>query len=98
MKKKIELTYLTPLEFIATYTREEFFRGEHDSERKWLEEDAGMPILNIIAKITTGNYDQFIMKTFDKFAPKVGFLYCGEHDIFHEYEKCPFCQLGIRVD
>ena len=97
MEKKIKLKYKTPLEFVATYTREEFFRGEHDSERKWLEEDAGMPILNIIAKISGKDYFDLLV-AFDKFAPKVGFLYCGEHDIFHEYEKCPFCQLGIRVD
>ena len=97
MKKKITLKYKTPLEFVATYTREEFFRGGYDSERKWLEEDAGMPILNIIAKISGKDYFDLLV-AFDRFAPKVGFLYCGEHDIFHEYTNCPFCQLDIRVD
>jgi len=92
MKKIVELKYINPLEFVATYTRKEL-SGERDS----LEEEAKMPIIDIISKISERDYFN-LLEAFDRFAPEVGFLYCGEHDIFHEYEKCPFCQLGIRVD
>ena len=91
MKKIVELNYLTPLEFVAIYTRAELI-GERDS----FEEEAKMPVVDIIAHISRNNTDGLI-RAFENFAPEVGFEYCEQHDIFHEYEKCPFCQLGIRV-
>jgi len=92
MKKTVELNYLTPLEFVATYARKELI-GERDS----LEEEAKMPIIEIISKISQEDYFD-LLEAFDRFAPEVGYLYCGEHDVFHEYEKCPFCQLDICID
>jgi hypothetical protein len=93
MKKIIELKYLIPLEFVAMYAREEL-----KFERAKLQEYVQLEILEIIEKISNNDIDGLIDKVFLKFAPEVGYEYCVDHNIFHEYEKCPFCQLGIRVD
>jgi len=92
MKKIIELKYLTPLEFVAMYSRKDLKR-----ERVELQNYAQLTILEIIEMITENNTDGLI-NTFNRFAPEVGYEYCEEHNIFYEYEKCPFCQLGMRVD
>lgn len=92
MKKIVELNFQTPLEFVAMYTREDL-----KSERDSLEEEAKMPIIQIIALISKNDTDGLV-QVFERFAPEVGYEYCEQHDIFHEYEKCPFCQLDIRVD
>ena len=92
IKKTIKLKYLTPLEFVAMYTREEL-----KEECFKLEKYAQATIVKIIELISKNDTDKLI-NIFNKFAPEVGYSYCEEHEIFHEYEKCPFCQLGIRVD
>jgi len=92
MKKIVELKYLTPLEFVAMYTREEL-----KEECFKLEKYAQATIVKMIELISKNDTDKLI-NIFNKFAPEVGYLYCGEHNIFHEYTNCPFCQLDIRVD
>ena len=93
MKKIVELNYLTPLEFVAMYAKEEL-----KSERAKLQDCAQLALLEIIELIIKNDTDRLINEVLDKFAPEVGYSYCEDHDIFHEYEKCPFCQLGIRID
>ena len=60
MKKIVELNYLTPLEFVATYTKKEL-SGERDS----LEEEAKIPIIEIISKISQEDYFD-LLEAFDK--------------------------------
>jgi hypothetical protein len=91
MKKNIILKYLTPLEFVAIYTRSAL-KDERDS----FEEKANMLIIEMIALISRNDADSLI-QSFNKFAPEVGYEYCEQHNIFHEYEKCPFCQLDIEL-
>lgn len=92
MKKIIELKYLTPLEFVAMYTRKDL-----KNECFELEKYAQLTILEMIGMVSKNDTDGLI-NAFNRFAPEVGYEYCEEHNIFHEYEKCQFCQLGIRVD
>jgi len=74
-----------------------YAREELKEECFKLEKYAQKTILGIIELISKNDTDKLINEVFDKFAPEVGYLYCEDHNIFHEYEKCPFCQLGIRV-
>jgi len=87
VKKTIELKYLTPLEFVAMYSKEEL-----KIERSKLQDCAQLTLLEMIELIIKNDTDKLINEVLDKFAPEVGYLYCEDHDIFHEYEKCPFCQ------
>jgi len=92
MKKIVELNFQTPLEFVAKYMHDDlaFDAVNFDGIAK-------MTIKKMIAKISKDDIDDLI-EAFVKFAPEVGFQYCVVHSIFHEYEKCPFCQLGMRLD
>jgi hypothetical protein len=92
MKKIVELNYLTPLEFVAMYTRDEL-----QEEGVLLEEKTKMSIIKLISKISENDIDNLIL-VFDEFSREVGYLYCERHNIFHEYERCPFCQLGVKIN
>jgi len=34
----------------------------------------------------------------EDFTNGCGMVYCHDHEIYHEYENCPFCSLGIKKD
>lgn len=91
MKKVITIEYETPIEFVARYARKDL-----ELEREELEKVAKIPYMDILAVLATNDEPEILTDAFMEFAPQVGFEFCPEHDIFHEYGECPFCQLGIR--
>ena len=94
MKKSITIEYLTPLEFLATYCQKDF-----KTERKEIEEMAKMGIIEIIAAIQGEDEEKQcqILDVLQTFAKYVNYKYCTDHNIIHEYEKCPFCSLNLAV-
>ena len=67
MKNKIELNYLTPLEFVSMYTK----------------------------KVLEDGFDSNTYSILIDFARSVNYGYCPDHNIFSQYEGCPFCTLEI---
>lgn len=93
-QKSIVLEYQTPLEFIAFYAQKEY-----ESERKDLEDLTGKTLIELIAMVQEdeGGFWE-LQNKIEKFANECGLIYCEEHEIYHEYENCPFCSLGIKKD
>ncbi len=92
-KKSITLKYQTPLEFIAFYSQKGYER-----ERKNLEDATNKTLLDLIAIVQENKHEFYnLLETIEDFANDWGFIYCFEHDIFHEYESCPFCSLDINL-
>lgn len=84
-KKTIQLEFSTPLQFVATYSQKRLAQ-----EKESLEKHCGMSLLKIIERITTNDLDD-LYNAFIEFSGEVGFEYCIEHNIFHEYSTCPLC-------
>ena len=93
-KKSIVLKYQTPLEFIATYSKKGY-----EGEKASLEDITKKSLLELITIVAeNGSEYSNLLPDLDEFANECGFLYCYEHDIYHEYENCPFCSLGIKMN
>jgi len=93
-KKSITLEYQTPLEFIAFYSQKDY-----EGERKILEEKTGKTLLELIAMVQENKGEIWkLQNIINDFAAGVGLTYCDEHEIFHKYENCPFCPLGLKMD
>jgi hypothetical protein len=93
-KKSIVLEYQTPLEFIAMYSQKGY-----EPERATLEEITGKTLLELIAMVQEdegGFWD--LSRIIEDFARGCGLVYCDNHQIFYEYENCPFCSLGLKID
>lgn len=93
-KKSIELKYQTPLEFIAFYSQKGY-----EGEKEVLEEVTGKTLLELIAMVQENESEYWKLQTkIENFANGCGLVYCYDHEIYHEYENCPFCSLGIKMD
>ena len=94
-KKSIVLNYKTPLEFIAFYAKKGYEREKED-----LEKLTSKTLLELIAMVqdSTDEYWFKLQRKIVEFANECGFNYCYEHNIFHEYDICPFCSLDIKLD
>jgi hypothetical protein len=94
MKKKIEIEFLTALEFVSLYTKRDL-----KEEKEGLEQLCELDLLEIISKVVTGDTEE-LEAPFYNFADSVNYQYCNIHNIFHEYEECPICaleKLGIDI-
>jgi hypothetical protein len=93
-KKHITLKYQTPLEFIATYAKKGY-----EGEKEVLEEVIGKTLIELIAMVQENESEYWNLQTkIEDFANGCGMVYCYDHEIYHEYENCPFCSLGIKKD
>lgn len=85
VKKTIIIEYLTPLEFVSIYSKSDLAE-----ERIILEQHCNMPLLAIIEAIVINDIEK-LDNAFVNFAEEVGYEYCIQHGIFHEYQSCPLC-------
>lgn len=93
MKKSIVLEYLSPVEFLAIYTQTKF-----EKEKKELEESTGKSLFELIA-MAQEDEDRFwkFHHTIEEFANSQNYLFCDIDEIFHKYDGCPFCTMGIEM-
>lgn len=94
MKKKTVIEYLTPIEFITCYTKKGY-----EPEKEIIEEKTGMELIQVIAAVAEKDDTYFnnILPKLVEFAEEVGYKYCYECQLLHEYGDCPFCLLNIEV-
>lgn len=93
-KKSIVLKYQTPLEFVVTYSQKGY-----EGEKEVLEEKTGKNLLELIAMVQEDKGEFWkLLNIIEDFANGCGLNYCYDHEIYHEYENCPFCSLGIKMN